>query len=282
MTGLEQNLRYIEREIRFMVKDQHGNPTHAKYADRVIEDSCGIPNFCSTVLSSNRPLTAILRAVRGPRGDVLMKFFHVQLHTTRIEMVMILADVANHRMHSDRKARNSYEYLKKVYRKATKRMIHITTGSKNKESFKSMYRGLRSFAKMDDFDYDEDEDEIDDYFDNVNEFGDSDYAQACLEAYRDGKTPPEIEVRDHLRGSNFQLKGNDEILREIAAIEAKLGRHLSDAELDKMLCGDDDDDIYHDTGTEKHRSDDMVDSIVNLVWERLSEKLGISVSEKAL
>ena len=251
MTGLEQNLRYIEREIRFMVKDQYGNPTHAKFADRVIEDACGIPNFCSTVLSSKRPLTAILRAVRGPRGDILMRFFNARLHDTRIEMVLVLVDATNCRMHTGREARNSYEYFNKLYRKAMKRMIHMITGSKNKDSFKSMYRGLRDFAKMDDYDYDEDDDdEIDEYFDNVNDFGDSDYAHACLEAYRDGKTPPEIHVVDHRKP---QLKGNEEILEEIAAIEAKLGRHLTDAELDKLLCGDDedDDDLYHDINATK-------------------------------
>lgn len=276
MTGLEQNLRYIEREIRFMVKDQYGNPTHAKFADRVIEDACGIPNFCSTVLSSKRPLTAILRAVRGPRGDILMRFFNARLHDTRIEMVLVLVDATNCRMHTGREARNSYEYFNKLYRKAMKRMIHMITGSKNKDSFKSMYRGLRDFAKMDDYDYDEDDDdEIDEYFDNVNDFGDSDYAHACLEAYRDGKTPPEIHVVDHRKS---QLKGNEEILEEIAAIEAKLGRHLTDAELDKLLCGDDeDDDLYHDINATKKSSDDMIDSIVDTIYDRIAERLGLVV-----
>ena len=80
MTGMEQGLRYIEMEIRFMVKDQFGNPTYIKYADRVVEDSCGIPSFCTTVLSSKRPLSVILRAARGPRGDIIMRFFNASLH----------------------------------------------------------------------------------------------------------------------------------------------------------------------------------------------------------
>ena len=123
MTGMEQGLRYIEREIRFMVKDQFGNPTYTKYADRVIEDACGIPNFCSTVLSSKRPLTAILRAVRGPRGDVIMRFFNSALHDTRIEMVMVLAEVAKLRSHNNRNSKNAHDYLMKLYRKANKRNI---------------------------------------------------------------------------------------------------------------------------------------------------------------
>ena len=277
MTGLEQGLRYIEREIRFMVKDQFGNPTYTKYADRVIEDACGIPNFCTTVLASKRPLTAILKAVRGPRGDVIVRFFNSALHDTRIEMVMVLSEVAKLRNHNNRNSKNAHIYFMKLYRKANKRMVRLITGSKNKESFKSMYRGLRDFAKMDDFDYDEDdEDEIDSYFDDVGEFGDSDYAEACLNAYRDGKTPPESEMRTHtVGGIDTTLKGNEEILREIASIEAKLGRHLTDAELDKLLCDDDDDDeINPFAGLTKDRSNDMIDSIVDILYKRLVDKIG--------
>ena len=119
MTGMEQSLRYIEREVRFMVKDQYGNATYAKYADRVIEDACGIPNFCSTVLSSKKPLTVILRAVRGTRGDVLMRFFNASLHDARIEMVMVLAEAIKLRIHKNRSSRDAYEYLMKLYRKKT-------------------------------------------------------------------------------------------------------------------------------------------------------------------
>ena len=155
MTGMEQGLRYIEREIRFMVKDQFGNSTYAKYADRVVEDTCGIPNFCTTVLSSKRPLTAILRAVRGPRGDVIMKFFNVSLHDARIEMVMVLAEAIKLRSQHNKSSRDAHEYLMKLYKKAIKKTVRLITGSKNKESYKSMYRSLRSFARMDDFDYDD-------------------------------------------------------------------------------------------------------------------------------
>lgn len=288
MTGMEQHLRYIEREIRFMVKDQYGNPTYAKYADRVIEDACGIAHFCSTVLSSKRPLTAILRAVRGPKGDIIMRFFNAQLHDTRIEMVMVLAEVAKLRSYrNDRKARSAHDYFMKLYRKANKRMIRLITGSKSKDSFKSMYRGLRDFAKMDDFDYDDDDDddEIDEYFDNVGDFGDIDYAQACLEAYRDGKTPPEIEIVRNTPRLDPNLKGNEEILREIATIEAKLGRHLSDAELDDLLCGDDDDDDdapNYNIGDLKKSSDEMLDSIVNVICERIFEKLNFQQNPVAV
>ena len=274
MTGMEQGLRYIEREIRFMVKDQFGNPTYVKYADRVVEDTCGVPNFCSTVLSSKRPLTAILRAVRGPRGDIIARFFNSALHDTRIEMVMVLAEAIKLRSHNNRNSKNAHDYLMKLYRKAIKRMVRLITGSKNKESYKSMYRGLRDFARMDDYDYDDD-DEVDEYFDNVNEFGDSEYAEACLDAYRDGKIPPEIDLNSRpIKGFNPSLTGNEEILKEIASIEAKLGRHLSDAELDKLLCGDDDDDDtdFNNIGAIKKGSDTMIDSIVDEIYNRLVDK----------
>ena len=269
MTGMEQGLRYIEREIRFMVKDQFGNSTYAKYADRVIEDACGIPNFCTTVLSSKRPLTAILRAVRGPRGDVIMKFFNASLHDARIEMVMVLAEAIKLRSHHNKASRDAHEYLMKLYKKAIKKTVRLITGSKNKESYKSMYRSLRSFARMDDFDYDED-DEDDDFFSD-EEFGDSEFAERCLEAYRDGKLPPEPAIGY----SGPKLTGNEEILGEITAIEAKLGRHLTDAELDRLLCGDEEENVESDypTTPKPGMDSDKIDSLADAIYNRVMEKL---------
>lgn len=281
MTGMEQSLRYIEREIRFMVKDQFGNATYAKYADRVVEDACGIPNFCSTVLSSKKPMSAILRAIRGPRGDVIMRFFNVSLHDARIEMVMVLAEAIKLRIHRNRTSRDAHEYLMKLYKKAIKRTVKLITGSKNKESYKSMYRGLRDFAHMDDFDYDDDYDEDDDYFDDGTDFGDSEYADECLDAYRNGEIPPEMKrtIKPNEPRYSIGLGGNEEILKEIASIEAKIGRHLTDAELDELLCDDDDeaDDIESDypkthVNTLSKDSDDMVESITNIIYERLLKK----------
>lgn len=284
MTGMEQGLRYIEREIRFMVKDQFGNSTYTKYADRVVEDACGIPNFCSTVLSSKKPLTVILKAVRGPRGDVIMRFFNASLHDARIEMVMVLAEAIKLRTYKNRTSRDTHEYLMKLYRRAIKRTIRLITGSKNKESYKSLYRSLRSYAKMDDLDYDDDdeEDEDDEYFDNLGEFGDSDFAEACLDAYRDGKTPSDdsLNLRAGYIGQ-MNLSGNEEILKEIAAIESRIGRHLTDAELDKLLCGDEDDDSeYSDSNLPQIKSDKVIDDIVDMIYERLAKKLGIPSDDK--
>lgn len=274
MTTMEQGLRYIEREIRFMVKDQFGNSTYTKFADRVIEDACGIANFCSTVLSSKRPLTAILRAVRGPRGDVIMRFFNASLHDARIEMVMVLAEATKLRVGGAKSSRQAHEYLMKLYRKAIKRTVRLITGSKSKESYKNMYRSLRTYAQMDSYDSDDDDDEDDDdsYFDNLGEFGDSEFAEASLDAYRSGKAPTVIPV-DKRGLMATDLVGNEEIMREISAVEAKIGRHLTDAELDQLLCGDDDDEVDVETVTKG--SDKMIDEIVDVIYDRLIEKLGV-------
>jgi len=288
MTGMEQSLRYIEREIRFMIRDQYGNATYVKYADRVIEDACGIPNFCTTVLSSKKPLSIILRAIRGPRGDIIMRFFNASLHDARIEMVMVLVEAIKLRIHKNRSSRDAYEYLMKLYRKAIKRTIRLITGSKNKESYKSMYRSLRDFANMDDYDYDDDDE--DDYFDSDTEFGDSEFADTCLNAYRNGEIPPEMK-RNKPSFINplqhaIEKGGNEEILKEISAIESKLGRHLTDSELDELLCGDDDEDdvesIYPKTPASLFRkeSDDMIDSITEIIYKRLLKKLNGEPIEK--
>lgn len=278
MTGMEQNLRYIEREIRFMVKDQFGNATYAKYADRVIEDTCGIPNFCSTVLSSEKPLVIILKALRGSRGEVIMRFFNVALHDARIDMVMVLAEASKLRINRNRSSKDAYEYLMKLYRKAIKRTIRLTTGNKDKDSYKSMYRALKEFANIDDFGYDDDDDE--DYIDTGSDFGDIDFAEECLDAYRNGQIPPQmkqIKRKPALIDSN----NAEDIVNQIASIEAKIGRPLTDAELDDLLCGDDEDDIdtidsiYPRIPHEflKEDSDKMFDAIVNSIYERLMEKI---------
>ena len=275
MTTMEQGLRYIEREIRFMVKDPFGNATYAKFADRVVEDACGIPNFCSTVLSSKRPMTAILRVIRGSHGSIIMKFFNASLHDARIEMVRVLAEATKLRLNGNKSSKEAHVYLMKLYRKAIKRTIKLVTDSKNKASYKNMYRSLRSYAQMDSYDSDDDDDEDEDdaYFDNLGEFGDSDYAEASLDAYRNGTTPPVIPL-DRRGPIASNLMGNDEIMREIAAIEAKMGRPMTDAELDRFICGDDDDD---EIGAESMnaRSDKMMDEIVDLIYEKLAARLGV-------
>ena len=284
MTGMEQTLRYIEREVRFMAKDQFGNATHAKYADRVVQDACGISNFCSTVLASKRPLTAILRAVRGPRGDVIIRFFNVALHDTRVEMVMVLAEAIKLRSRSNRDSRDAHEYLFKLYRKAIKRTVKLITGSKNKESYKSIYRSLRAFAAMDDYEYDEEDD--DEYFDTFSEFGDSDYAEECLDIYRSGNIP-QIEVRHNpQRMPMINFSDSDEIIKEIAEIQAKLGRELTDRELDLLICGSDEDDEniapnVPTTNSTNLDSEKMMDMLVDRIYSKVAQKLGITDNEPA-
>lgn len=271
MTGMEQCLRYIEMEIRYMVKDQFGNPTNAKYADRVIADACGIPNFCTIVLSSKRPLTAILRAVRGPKGDAIVRFFNVSLHDARMEMVMVLTEASKLAMRHSKSAKESHDYLAKLYKKAIKRTVNIVNGGKGKNSYKTVYRNLRNYANMDDFEIDDDDD---DFFgpDTENE-----YIDACIDAYRDGKTPPEMPLRAPYRYMpNNDTLGNEELLKEIAAHEARIGRPLTDIELEKIFFEDDDDDDSYKYPTRSvsnlAAADSTLDSIVDIIYEKLKQR----------
>ena len=280
MTGMEQGLRYIEMEIRFMVRDHFGNPTYTKYADRVILDTCGVSNFCTIVLSSKKPLIAILRAVRGPKGDIIMRFFNASLHDARIEMVMVLAEAAKLAMHRTKASKEAHDYLYKLYRKAIKRTNRLITGGKGKESYKSMYKALRNYASMDDFDLEDDDDEDDGFFGPEDN---GDYVDACLSAYREGKVPPEIPVhKPYQFMPTRNMGGNEEILKEIASIEAKIGRPLTDMELEKFLFGDDDDDDDDEDLFAIHQqpiavsqlfnNSDALDALVDVMYEKLTQR----------
>lgn len=271
MTGVEQGLHYIERELHYMVKDQLGNGANIKYVDKIIEDCCGIPHFCTSVVTSKRPLAAILKAVRGPRGVILVRFFNVSLHDTRIDMVMVLAEASKLCNHKNKSARKANAYLMKLYRKSAKKMSRLITVSqgKDEDSYKALYRSLSNFAGITDYDYD---DEDDDDFDDVDmhEFGDSEFADACLNAYREGKEPPTF--KDLGLGSIADAKDGDAALRKIAEIEAKIGRHLTDAELDRLICGDDDDDDEEDDDDED-RTAEMVEGLATQIFAKVMQKM---------
>ncbi len=260
MTGMEQGLTYIEREIRYMIKDQGGNSSGIHYADRVIEDTCGISGFCTSVVSARKPLSVILKAVKGPRGNILMKFFNVSLHDARVDMALVLSELGKNKG-TDKESKEIRDYLEKLYKKSVKRTIKLITGSKGKESYKSLYDSLRSYAKMDDFYDDYDDYDSDNFLDDEEEFIES----------------PNEEKKNSYWNS-ISLKGNEEILKDISDIEEKLGRHLSDSELDKLLCGEDDndDDItpLYPNDSEIKNLDNLVELIANKVTEKLenSEK----------
>src|SRR5699024_7661248 len=116
MTQIEQSFLYIERECKFMARDQYGNIANTAFADRVIEDVTGVRNFCSLVLSSNRPLSTISKAVRGPYGDALLLFFNVSFHDSRVEMVLALAEATRVKQGKKKSTKNAYRYLISLYR----------------------------------------------------------------------------------------------------------------------------------------------------------------------
>lgn len=174
MTQIEQSFLYIERECKFMARDQYGNIANTAFADRVIEDVTGVRNFCSLVLSSTRPLATISKAVRGPYGDALLLFFNVSFHDSRIEMVLALAEATRVKQGKKKSTKNAYRYLISLYRQAVKRAKKLITGSdKSVNTYKAVFNSLANFANMNrsvSFDpyFDDFEDE-DDFYDGIDE-----------------------------------------------------------------------------------------------------------------
>ena len=174
MTQIEQSFLYIERECKFMARDQYGNIANTAFADRVIEDVTGVRNFCSLVLSSTRPLGTISKAVRGPYGDALLLFFNVSFHDSRVEMVLALAEATRVKQGKKKSTKNAYRYLISLYRQAVKRAKKLITGSdKSVNTYKAVFSSLANFANMNrsvSFDsyFDDFEDE-DDFYDGIDE-----------------------------------------------------------------------------------------------------------------
>ena len=174
MTQIEQSFLYIERECKFMARDQYGNIANTAFADRVIEDVTGVRNFCSLVLSSTRPLATISKAVRGPYGDALLLFFNVSFHDSRVEMVLALAEATRVKQGKKKSTKNAYRYLISLYRQAVKRAKKLITGSdKSVNTYKAVFSSLANFANMNrsvSFDpyFDDFEDE-DDFYDGIDE-----------------------------------------------------------------------------------------------------------------
>ena len=174
MTQIEQSFLYIERECKFMARDQYGNIANTAFADRVIEDVTGVRNFCSLVLSSTRPLATISKAVRGPYGDALLLFFNVSFHDSRVEMVLALAEATRVKQGKKKSTKNAYRYLISLYRQAVKRAKKLITGSdKSVNTYKAVFSSLANFANMSrsvSFDpyFDDFEDE-NDFYDGIDE-----------------------------------------------------------------------------------------------------------------
>lgn len=241
MTNLEQALTYIHRELRFMAIDPSGAANRHRFADKVIEDVTDVPNLCSSSLAAAKPLAPILNAVRGPRGNALMKFFNVSLHDTRMEMTMVVAEATRLQGGRSRKTEDAYDYLSSMYRTAVRKARKLVHGrAENQESYLDKYTNLQKFtgfggAGLNDYDIDDDDDGDTGFF-----MGDSGYAEEALNALRNGDPVPMPQspwgVSTGYPGA--PLEGNANIINQIRAIEAQIGHPLTDSELDSFLTGE--------------------------------------------
>lgn len=238
MTNLEQALSYVQRELKFMATDSAGTQNQHKCADKVIYDVVGVPNLCTTALASSRPNAVILNAVRGPRGNALMKFFNCTLHDARIEMTLVVSEATKLKGRKSRKSRDSYDYLSSMYQQAVRKARNLVLGRNDTTTpYRDQFANLARFAGyggagIDGYD---DDDEYD--FTSSIMYGDDGYAADALDQLRNGQIPP-APPSTWAPAYTPGLTGNDDLIRQIRALEEKIGRPMTESEIDSYLTGE--------------------------------------------
>ena len=272
MTKVEQYLTMIAREIRAMCRDSLGSMSRTRFADRVIADVCGIDNFASSVLASRNPDAVILNAIRGSRGDSLLRLFSEQMHDARLELVTVLFDAVR----VGGTDRDAHEYLQKLYQKAVKKTRKLVGSKTNRKvEFNSKYPALsRLTGSLDtgsyDFFSDDEEEEGDDGPDAYNT-----YVNEYFDALRTGRDLPKPTTYPSPE-LDMKLDVDPDILATIDRIQRRIGRRLSSAEIADILrkLNDDEED---DLGVEPSskivgldpKMQEMVDAVANVVVAKL-------------
>ena len=199
-----------------------GTQRNAPYADRVIKDITGVRSFCSTVLASGKPTVVVMNVLQGPRGNLLIRFFDEQLHQARMEMVSLLYN-ATTKHHS----KSEYQMLLKLYKKSVKKARKLVDPKgTHEDSVTDNYPGLKALTGLgsfvdDDDPFAEDDSDYESY---------TDYADAYIEALRNGQEPPRPLAPGPRRGLDLDLTGNDDLLEMIQNIQKRIGRILTPAE----------------------------------------------------
>ena len=239
MTKVEQYLTYVNREIVHMSKDHIGGITYVHYADRVISDVCGIEGFATATLGSAKPMAVILGALRGSKGTVVMKFFDEQLHDARGELVLLLVEATKLSRLGGRSNRESYSYLKRLYNSSVKKMIKLVDGKeKRKDRIGGKYPALSALSNFgyenDDYGFFSSEYDDDDGYEESSDY--QNYADAALEALRNGEEPPKPFAG--MGADNpmpFDLNVDNDILQLLTRIQNRIGRKLNPAEMLEII-----------------------------------------------
>lgn len=264
MTPFEQTLQYITREIHFMSKDSSGGYNNAIYANKVIEDVCGIKNVCTKVVSSVEPESEVYKFTSGYRGRMLMLFFNISLHDTRMALAELVVEYELIRMSYDKKSVKAAEYLIKLYRKTVKKVIKLLANARSKKKYKKMYKNLEDFVDMDINDIELDEPNT------YEETDDEDFDTSSLKVPKGRK-----RSNAFLNKLGLDPKTPEEIEDAMFRIEESLGRALTDDEIeaiffeDDELDDEDEDDLEDDDDEEPAVTEKMIESAVEKVLMKM-------------
>lgn len=261
MTPFEQTLQYITREIHFMSKDSSGGYNNAIYANKVIEDVCGIKNVCTKVVSSMDPESEVYKFTSGYRGRMLMLFFNISLHDTRMALAELVVEYELIRMSYDKKSVKAAEYLIKLYRKTVKKVIKLLANARSKKKYKKMYKNLEDFVDMD---IDGIELEEPDHYEETDE---GDFDTSSLKVPKGRK-----RSNAFLNKLGLDPKTPEEIEDAMFRIEESLGRALSDDEIEAIFFEDDEldeEDEFDDDDEDPAVTEKMIESAVEKVLMKM-------------
>lgn len=265
MTPFEQTLQYVAREIHFMSKDSSGGYNNAIYANKVIEDICGLKNVATKVVCSMEPASEVYKFTSGYKGRMLLLFFNVSLHDTRMALAELIVEYEMIRMSYDKKSVKAAEYLIKLYRKTVKKVLKLLTNARSKKKYKKMYKSLEDFvdADIDDIEFDED-----------NSYDDSEDMEEDFDDMPSLKSPKgHKRSNTFLNKLGFDPKTPEEVKDAMIQIEEGLGRPLTDDEIEAIFFEDDeldeDEDGFEDDDDEPVVTEKMIETAVEKVLAKM-------------
>ena len=265
MTPFEQTLQYVAREIHFMAKDSSGGYNNAIYANKVIEDVCGLKNVATKVVCSMEPASEVYKFTSGYKGRMLLLFFNVSLHDTRLALAELVVEYEMIRMSYDKKSVKAAEYLIKLYRKTIKKVLKLLTNARSKKKYKKMYKSLEDFVDTDIDDIELDED---------NRYDDAEDMEEDFDDMISSKSPKGRKRSNaFLNKLGFDPKTPEEVKDAMIQIEEGLGRPLTDDEIEAIFFEDDeldeDEDEFEDDEDESVVTEKMIESVVEKVLTKM-------------
>ena len=248
----ERYLIYLKRELLMMARDPSGGMGNSTYADRVIEDVTGVEGLTSMVLAAEKPSAILIRIIRGPKSKILDKFFSVDLHDTRMELVQLMVDGS--KATRSRIDRENLRYLKRLYTESVKKVAKLCgTKPTQRKMVLDKYSNLAELTGQRDSDWLPDPFGIDDDDEDDNlGFSISDYATEYFDAIREGRELPTLTPSTERPEISIRSGASEEIRRVLERAERRIGHKLSPAQAAELIAALEEDEDEDDEESSRY------------------------------